>query len=256
MNLSDPETNLRAFIKTRASLDGTDTVNWFAGMVHAMTPGANQPLLAFEGYNISRAVEVEGGYDFLTREAVFYQDPTSREIVDTWTNPFTDQTVDVIHIWNDPVNMRFRTGRMLVPHTQIGEEIVFNIDVFLAYPSPLPRADFPDNSQADTYQAAELFQFFVAKASLEDSSPSAPALISWTRIAPWLPFMRMADAPGHLVYHCRGAKLLGGYAELPEKIRARVEADGPQYKTAPTEFTEPNETSWTYYRKLVARSPA
>ncbi|MGH2813377.1 MAG: DUF1838 family protein, partial [Actinomycetota bacterium] len=57
---------------------------------------------------------------------------------------------------------------------------------------------------------------------------------------------------GQVVYHCRGAKL-GGYDELPEWIRTRVEARGRHFKEAPTEFTQPNETSWTYFRKFAER---
>jgi hypothetical protein len=51
------------------------------------------------------------------------------------------------------------------------------------------------------------------------------------------------------VYHCRGRKLMGGYAELPQHLQAYVDANHPEYRTAPTEITGPNETSWTYYMK-------
>ena len=33
--MNDLATDLRAFMKVRASLDGADTVQWFAGTVHA-----------------------------------------------------------------------------------------------------------------------------------------------------------------------------------------------------------------------------
>jgi hypothetical protein len=231
-------------------LDGTDTVTWFAGNVYAMIPGSpGTRLFGFEGFNVSRAVEADGGWDLLTREAAFYMDGGAP--LERWTNPFTGSDVDVVHVWNDPVNFRFRYP---VPFTEAGDTIVFNADVFLAYPSPLPRAQFPDNSQDDLYQAAELFQFYCSRADLEGDAPSVPALISWTRIAPWLPWMCMSDRPGQLVYHCRGAKLNGGFAALPSHIRESVEAHGLRFASAPAEFTEPNETSWTYFKKLVTRA--
>ena len=256
MNLDVPAENLKAFVKARASLDGADQVTWFAGTTHAFMPaGKFAPLFGFEGYNVARAVEVEGGYDLLTREAVFYTDLRSGEPLEKWSNPLNGEDVEVTHIWNDPVNQQFRLdgprGPWRVPVTGIGDELFFNVDVFLAYPSPLPRAQFPDHSQDDLYQAAELFQFFCKRGELEDASASAPCLCSWTRLGPWLPWMRMADRPGMLVYHGRGAKLAGGYAELPDRIRARVEAEGPRFEEAPREFTAPNETSWTYFRKLL-----
>jgi hypothetical protein len=256
LDLSTPESSLRAFMKARASLDGADAVTWFAGTVWAWMPGAQQrPLFGFEGFNVARALEADGGYDLLTREAAFYSDPQTGEILETWANPFTDETVKVVHVWNDPVNFPFRLdgprGPFRAPASVVGDDVVFNSDVLLTYPSPLPRAQFPDNSQNDVYQAAELFNFFCKRAELEDDArASAPALISWTRIAPWLPFMAMGDRAGQLVYHCRGKKLDGGFAELPAKIRDYVEANDPKYASAPTEFTQPNETSWTYFRKL------
>jgi hypothetical protein len=33
-------------------------------------------------------------------------DPKTNEIVDRWQNPWTGETVEVIHVANDPVNMR------------------------------------------------------------------------------------------------------------------------------------------------------
>ena len=109
MNLDQPADNLRAFVKARASLDGADQVTWFTGTTHAMMPaGRFAPLFGFEGYNVARAVEVDGGYDLLTREAVFYTGLRDGDPIDRWANPFTGEEVDVAHIMNDPVNQQFR----------------------------------------------------------------------------------------------------------------------------------------------------
>jgi hypothetical protein len=260
LNLDNPADNLRGFLKARATIDGSDAVTWFTGNVHAWAPkGQFRPLFGFEGYNVARAVEADGGYDLLTREAVFYLDPNSREVLERWANPFTEEEVAVVHVWNDPVNQQLRLegprGPWKVPVTGIGDDIYFNLDIFLAYPSPMPRKEFPDQSQDDLYQAAELFQFFAKRSDIENESlASAPAQVSWTRLAPWLPWMKMADRPGQLVYHCRGRKLLEGYEELPQWIRDYVQANNPQFKTAPKEFTAPNETSWTYFKKQFEAS--
>jgi hypothetical protein len=249
---------MRALLKARASLDGEDTVTWFAGNIYAWMPdGEHHHVFGLEGYNVARVVEADGGYDLLTREAVFYLDPLSREILDRWTNPFTGNDVPVVHIWNDPVNQLLRVdgprGPFRLPVMRMGDDVFMNMDVLLAYPSPLPRAEFPDHSQADLYHAAELFQFFCKAADFDDADRvSIPAQVSWTRIAPWVPFMGMGDRPGNLVYHCRGTKLAGGYADLPAAIREHVEANKPEFAAAPREISGPNETSWTYFRKLVA----
>lgn len=257
VDLGSPAEALRAFMKARASLDGADTVTWFAGTVHSWEPtGAHSVLFGFEGYNVARAVEADGGFDLLSREAVFYTDPATGEILEKWDNPATGESVSVIPVWNDPVNFPLRLAGprpVVLSTTSVGDEVCFNQDIFLAYPSPLPRAEFPNASQDDLYKAAELFQFFAPEAALRDeASVSAPTRVTWTRLAPWLPWMGMGDRPGMLVYHGRGVKLAGGVADLPATIRAAVDAK-PEFLTAPTELTMPGETSWTYFKKLAAR---
>ncbi|GIT37224.1 MAG: hypothetical protein Ct9H300mP6_10920 [Gammaproteobacteria bacterium] len=38
------------------------------------------------------------GYRMVSRELLFYQDPKTGEILDQWTNPWTGETVDVLHV--------------------------------------------------------------------------------------------------------------------------------------------------------------
>jgi len=66
-----------------------------------------------------------------------------------------------------------------------------------------------------------------------------------------VPFMAMGDRAGQLVYHCQGAKLADGFEALPAWLRTRVLEHDPAFAIAPREFTQPNETSWTYFRKLA-----
>lgn len=253
--MTTPAQALRDLMRVRAALDGSEVVTWFAGDVYPWIPGqaARGPVFGLEGYNVAKVVEVDGGYDLLTREAVFYLDPRTREIIDTWENPFTNRSVDVVHIWNDPVNQRLREqmpwGPFSVPTFEAAGEVTMKLDVFLAYPNPLPPSDFPEESGSDTYQAAEMFGFTTSRKALDSQAASIPAHVSWTRIAPWLPFMKMGPTLGHLVYHAEGTKL-AGFEDLREDIRKRVERDAPRFANAPAEFTEPNQTSWTAYKAL------
>ena len=48
------------------------------------------------------------------------------------------------------------------------------------------------------------------------------------------------------------AKLAGGYNDLPAWIRKRVDSEHPEFAEAPREFTAPNATSWTTFKKLLA----
>ncbi|WP_068255265.1 DUF1838 family protein [Janibacter corallicola] len=200
----------------------------------------------------SHDVEVDGGLRLLSREAAFYLDPRSREFLEHWDNPITGERVDVCHVWNDPVNQEWLEqmpwGPFRVPMTDLGAAVCFNLDIRLAYPSPLPVAAYPDNSADDTYWALELFQFFAAASDLADAAlTSVPCQLSWSRVFPWLPWMRMGPRPGGLIFHTRGVKT--GYDAVPEQIRTYIAEKRPEFAEPPTAWSAPNETSWTAFKK-------
>lgn len=257
LDLYDAKDNLNAFIKTRAALDGSETVFWWGGEIRSMIPEETSRLLfGFEGFNIARAVPVENGYRLLTREMSVYKSPETGNILESWDNPFTGHPVQVVSVWNDPVNTPIELTSPFVtfplPVAELGDHIGWNLDVYLTYPSPLSRAEYPDYAQSDLYQGAELFQFFAKRSDLEDPSiTNAPGHISWTRISQWLPWMGMGQRAGNLVYRCAGYKLENGIDDLPGHLRRYVEQTQPKFLSAPDHWTAPNETSWTYFKKLV-----
>jgi Protein of unknown function (DUF1838) len=73
--------------------------------------------------------------------------------------------------------------------------------------------------------------------------------VSLVRIEPYLPWMLMGARPGHLVHHLGGHKLLGGYSQLPQDMRAYVQANRPEFAFAPSSVDRPNESLWTLYAK-------
>lgn len=205
-------------------------------------------------------IRVDGGWRMLTREVGIYKHPRTGRILHLWENPYTRLTNKCVHVWNDPVNQQFllngSRGPFRVPTTTFGDDIYWHAEVFLNYKSPLQRSDFPQNAASDIYQSAEMFQFFSKREHLLSDQPSADCNISWVRVGQWLPWMEMADRPGHLIYHCRGRKLSGAFSSLPHHVQRYVMHTKPEYSEAPTNFTSPNETSWTYMKKLLAQRGA
>lgn len=259
LDLSKPQDYLNAFTRVRGDAKGGNTLYYWTGSVYSMIPGEKRlELFGFEGFNLAKTVPGEAGFSLLTREAAFFTDHRSGEILDKWRNPLTNKEVQVVQIWNDPVNqdLNFEADMLpyihqILPSTDLGDELVFTMEIFPFYPSPLPRKEFGEFSQSDTYQAAEFFQFFTQKSDLANSQlSSVPVTISWTRISPWMPFMRMGDRPGNLVFVCRGRKLEGGFEALPQKMKDYVMKNKPEFANPPDAWSEPNETSWTYFRKL------
>jgi hypothetical protein len=259
LDLNKPEDNLTAFAKMRCSTkEGEETYFYATGTIYSFIPGErDKAILDFEMYNVAKLLKIEGGYQMLTREVGFYKDLETGKILEKWYNPWRKDTIDVVQVWNDPVNQKFilkgKYGDWGVPFTENAGRVAMYSDIFLTYPSPLSVADFPENSASDTYEAAELFQFFFNKADVNNPNmANVPCDMSWTRMAPYLPWMRMGQRPGNLVYQCRGYKLSGADAwlQIPQQMREYILKNKPEFQHAPDVFVAPNETSWTYFKKL------
>jgi hypothetical protein len=256
-DLEQPEDLVEAYIKTVGDISGKETITYAKVVVMAMVPGERgRKLFTLEVVGAGRYLPIEGGFQRLHREIGLYTDLETGEVMSTWRNPFLDRDVEVIHIQNDPVNFPYtveqQSGPRRILYDDLGDVIAFHREVMLRYPSALSRAEYPMHSAGDWYEAAELFNSFVSRADLENPElTSAPETGSWSRIGPWLPWMEMADRPGHLVYHGRSVKLEDGIDELPPRLRRYIEENLPSYLAAPTEFEEPNETSWTYFKKVL-----
>jgi hypothetical protein len=276
IDLEDDKQNFDAFMKIRSSVKGLEskksaeesTYYWEGNIYSFINGKRSKKLMGMKGFSMSRWIKTDSSRQLLTREVALYTDPKTGEILEKMKNPLLSEnsdSVEVIHVWNDPVNQRFpyiikenynqkpkESTVYSIPYSQLGEDVVcFYADIFLTYPSKITRKEFPQNVQSDLYQGAELFQFFVKKSDLENSMlTDIPATISWTRIGQWLPFMNMGNTEGNLVYQCRGYKVLEGFEGLPEDIKDYVRAKQPTFEHAPTEYSQPNETSWSYFKKI------
>lgn len=248
---------------TSARSDGKDFLFTIKGFAYSFIPGERpQKLFAVEGYNIRRRVATteKDGFFVATREIVFYKDPKTDEIISSWENPWTKEKREVFHIQNDPVNFRVRQkdgkfisvsmdgkrefGEASMPE-DFGDTLVWTSDIFPFY----PLQGFDKN-----YTAAEMFDFYVPKDELNKTTPPKNVYVSWTRVGPWLPWMKMNRTDGVMIFHARSQRL-ETFEQLPEKIKKEVREKYPVYMTAPATVdpTKPNETSWTFYEKEMKK---
>ncbi len=252
------------YIRVRADLGGEEVVFHWEGTVYSFIPGEKRrELFAVEGYNIVRAELKSNGYNLLEKEVAFFLDHRTHKILDSWQNLINNRQVDVVHVFNDPSNQDLGFTEqmtpllpMILPSTELGGKIIYHHDVFPYYANPLPRREFPLNSQSDVFQAAEFMQYIVDEEDLANPElSSVPATCVFTKVQPWLPFMEMGNTPGNVIWNCRGKKLEGGFEALPEHIKERVLATDPGFARAPLFWTEPNESLWTNFREQAEQAP-
>ena len=264
LDLDDSQANAEHFVRVRGSLDSDqDVFYYWSGYIYDqqdVDPYADavtswrDPILRFDGFNVARFRSLgDGYYDMITRVVSLYRNLRG-EIIDCWTNAFLgveeSEYVEVIHIQNDPVN--FTVGE--VDYVELGDLIAFRMEVPLTYPSPLPVEEYPEYSAGNTYQSTELFNFYTRRSDLENADlESVPAHISWTRVGQYLPWMKMGQRAGKLVYHAQGYKVMDGWEGLPADLREWVESNAPEFAEAPAYLSfGDNMTSWRYFDKLMS----
>jgi len=242
--------------------DGVPAVYHWSGKVYSRVEGEPDRLLFLgEGMNIRQCVAVDDakrghGYRQVSREVMLFLDPKTGQVLRQWQNPWTGETVDVVHIANDPVNSRpsFPIGADGKPYTismnRIGGFVQMPLEVPLFYTNPLggEYQDFVGNK----YHAMEIFDFAANASELLDTKyPTAYPSVSWVRISDWMPWMRMRGRQGLIIFNAMGAKLKS-FAELPAVLKDEIAANYPTYTAPPPgDDARPNETTWTVFKKRI-----
>ncbi|PSB00647.1 DUF1838 domain-containing protein, partial [Merismopedia glauca] len=240
------------WVKTRSSLDpNQSTFLIWTGAIYAFVPGEKRNrLFKMAGVSVSRCISTEeGSWDFTSRELTYYLHPETGEILRQWENPWTGELLTVMHVANNPVQGLFK-GQF--PAQVDGDSTTFVFDLFSTYPNPLAEdPKFVDYSPNPTYQAAELFKITVPTEELLNSAilSVSELQLCWDRIGPWLPWMKMGDRPGQLIYSAYGGKV-SGFSELPQLLKDEINTRVPLYKNAPKSFSDGEDiTSWLYFQK-------
>lgn len=254
LDVNTPEGALQGLVKMRASLDGKQVFADWKVTAFAVVPGQRmRPLFRLDGFNVARMQShTDGSWRLISREVAYYRDLKTGEILQRYANPLTGKTDEVLQVINDPVNIEFPAptpgGRRAMFETS-SDQMVLRQDIPLLYPNPVTPKDYPLESTGENYIASEHFIYFARATDMHDDKlMSAPTHYSWSRLGPWLPWMGMGSQPGMILYVGHGAKLMSPDL-LDPVVRAYTERNHPAFMNAPTAWSQPNETSWTYYRK-------
>lgn len=264
LNLNTPEGALEAFRKIQCSTeDGKPVYYWWHGRAYSRRMGeADRHLFNVDGMNVRQCGTVESkergtGMRMVSREILLYTDPKTGEPLTEWDNPWSGQTVAVLQVENDPVNMGpmhpfSREGRPTMgwTGTQLDGNWWITSTVPLFYHNVL-GGDY-QKQVGPVYHATEMFNFMGDVASLvDDGVTSAPVQVGWARMSDWLPWMEMQGREGIIYMHTAGKKI-DGYDDLSSVMKNYIETGAQKYRNPPPlDDDRPNETSWTYFKKTV-----
>ena len=198
------------------------------------------------------------GFRSISREIMVYLDPKTNEIIDDWENPWTGRTVEVIHVANDPVNMRVPTyerkadgSPLKVSLRRYDDTLVSSAEIPLFYTNPL-GGNYQEYI-GGTYHAMEIFNTYYRAADFLDEQRTriGESRISWQRISGWLPWMQMGDRPGVMIFNATGYSSFDR-ARIPPRLMSVLQKRFPSYLEAPAlGDPRPNETTWTVTKKYI-----
>ncbi len=242
--------------------DNQPEVYWWHGIALSRKQGEKDVhVFDVEGMNIRACSTIHDddlgtGLHLVSREILLYKDKDTGEVLWTWDNPWTGETVDVLHVANDPVNFKMyetnRDGSPLEWRGEIGADGTWwmRSTVPLWYPNPL-GGDF-QKEVGGTYHATEMFNFFGRTDDLLDpGQDSAKVTVGWARMADWLPWMNMNGREGMLYMHTAGYKL-EDFDQLSDTMKAEIATHYPEYNSPPPAGDpRKNMTSWKYYKGIA-----
>ena len=253
LDMDKPEDNLTAWMKMRASLESQDVYFWFTGGLDLAMPGEPiRPIINLETVILRRTQRLaEHTWHVTDWEASVYRDVESDEIVDEVVNPITGDKVQPFHYREGPVTFEYSAERQprliglptpfeekTEPFSQrwrrAGDDLWMIKEMYIwGIPQWLDIKQFPDETPETPINVSSITTM---KSSLRDvldpSRASVPTEYFYQATSDWLPWMKMGQRPGFVVWHEAGKKIFS-VDDLPATTRTAVEAIHPQWFTRP-----------------------
>jgi Protein of unknown function (DUF1838) len=278
IDLKDPKWNRDVYARIDTDLDPTkEKCGWIKGRAFGVRDNEPvRPLFDVEGFSFTRSKRLEdGSIRKLLREIVFYRDLATGRILETWRNPYTGEDVRVVPIANDPFN--FTIGeffpdppsygglntakpprRPFVQDWSFGPDgtMILRTGIDMIYPNALQPDKWTRESSGPMNRVSEHFIYVVKRKDVENPKLThIPHIGSWTRITPWLPWMLMGTAPGHVSYFTNFQTIDNGAAGLPADLVAAARAMDEKWLHAPTEDYGPSLSSLENYARQQKPAP-
>lgn len=251
-----------------------------SGVVTGVRDG--EPLKDLFGFEVVSAARLwkqpDGSYRVLHRETVLYTDLRSGDALTEYSNPYTREKVRIVDVVNDPwneyieefeprppsyggLNKNTNTPRtpLILQWNEVANGLLsMERHIHLFYPAALTPEKWPRESPGRMNRVSEFFTYCVTRADMQN--PKLTSVLhagTWVRITPWLPWMLMGQAPGHIHYH----STVNSFASLEgfkPKVLAHMQKMHPQMLEPPPRdsWSKPNLSSLEVYARDEKPAPA
>lgn len=229
LDLILPADNVTAYLKMRAGLETRDLFFWFTGRLDLAVAGEPvKPIINVESL-ILRRVERLGplAWNVIDWEAALYRPLDGDRYLEPGEqilNPHTGRSVEPLHYVEGPVRWRFtdeeprifgsrdplpRTGKPFsYPWRIVAGDIWMTKSSYIKAPNWLSPEEWPLESSGPQIIVATHSSLKAKLADVMNPRISSAATdFAYTATSGWLPWMLMAQTPGHVVWAESGKKL-------------------------------------------------
>jgi hypothetical protein len=274
-DLTTPEGNVGAFAKISSDLSGKTTHGWYRGVLMGMAPGGPiRDLVGIIGMSSQRLEPLADGpgWQLLQKECGFFTDLATGAVLERWTNPYTNETVEPFHIANASVSRRIepvvrdarfydtaaggaaRERPFVLAWDQAGDRLFVETRAHVWANNPLDPAVWRRESHGAQIQVSDCLAYSCSARDLQDPRLShVDHAGHWVHVRPWQPWMLMGRRPGACLYSAFTGSA-GTLDVVPEEIAAVVRARLPAFLEAPRVLTR-SEPSLVRYRRERAPVP-
>ena len=233
-----------AMARIRARLDGEAVLWWWQGDVFGKRPGEiAKRLLRITGIGFNRVRRLPDGlWESKMSEAGYYQDAESGNLIETWINPYTGQSVQPPH---NRLRLHYVIEDSGLIHPSIpgvpfdgwvGAPMIVGDTVWsserLAAQFAVP-AEASGSPKGLAGAPMEMTHFCAALADVNNPDLSVvPATMSHTTMWSFYPWMGMPPDAGYVLSEIIGRKIAGPEA-IPAPLRERIERDHPGFLAKP-----------------------
>jgi hypothetical protein len=255
MSITRSTITAEQFVKMRCGLDELTYYFDATGAMYAHPLDQDKPVHLFDflGVDISRCLQDQqsGQWVLVSRKITLYLAPQTGEVLRHWQNPWSGETLNVMH-------RSYDYQEFLIP-PEIPADITplttgVSLDFNLKLPNPLAHnPKFADYSPEPFVQSADSYKFIfptqMLKAESDVTNSDRAVTLSYYRMGPWEPWMKMRGKPGFLVLNYTGMKA-GGFDDIDPRLKTLIEQRLPLFREAPPGRLERSiATSWTRFEE-------
>jgi hypothetical protein len=280
IDLTTGKGNLIAKCRMNGNLDeGKEKYGTASGIVSGVRDGeAVRDLFGFEVFSVGRLEkQPDGSYRNYHGEVIYYTDLKSGEILSEYLNPYTNERVKVVDVVNDPWNELYEEfwprppsygGLNKVDDTprqpyilnwrELGAGMIGALrSINLFYKSALQPDKWPRESAGPMSRVTETYTYIALLSDMQDpKKTSIETTGTWTRVTPWLPWMLMGQAPGHIKYE----SLFANYDDInrvKRNVLDHTQKYHPEMMKAPSKesWSKPNLSSLEVYARTQKPAP-